>query len=370
MSEVEKHIKILSENKIPKNFKGDEFKVLEYVLDGRALIVSFFDAMMANNTFKGELIIHSNLEIFDDSLGFKLGLILEKDNLESLTVKNKDSPFSDRVTSYIGDVISKCKNLKKLEMYMDVGVLSYNHILQFLMNPESSLETLRFLKISEDFIVRANEFSAHFYNSCRLADLQFYYEPLTKLNLMYRSNKSKGIIAKENYESFSDVIQLLPRLTTCKVIPWYGLDIRKSNNQEMNLNNSEVKNEKSNQIKQNLELENQNVPTNNSNLNNKANDNLPLNEELVNSIKTNNDDKINIKENSIPKNSPTSIPSEISLDLKYEEFEEFNKELREDIEKINITFEFACNLNTEKKKYSSNIEKMFNEENLKMCKIM
>mmetsp|Transcript_34397 Transcript_34397/g.35700 ORF Transcript_34397/g.35700 Transcript_34397/m.35700 type:complete len:422 (+) Transcript_34397:3-1268(+) len=340
MLEVEKHINILSQNKIPKNFKGDEFSVLEYVLDGKELMNKFFEAMIDNNSFKGELIIHSSHDLFDDSMGFKIGVILEKDNLSSLIVLNKDSPFSDRVSSYIGDVIFKCKHLKKLEVYMNIGPLSYNHIFNFLISEDSQLEVLKYLKISEDFIVCVNDLSKHFQHFSRIQSIWFYYEPFTELNLMYRSGDAKGIITQEAYEEFSDVIQDLPKLTSVKVIPWYSLENRKKIVFEEPHSDETGTKEKAKDSKDSKGL----------------NDNNPNNKVLASSES--------------PRNNDLSIPKFVDKDLNYEDFESFNVELREDIEKINTTFDFACGLNSDKKKHSTKIEKMFNEESMKMCKII
>ena len=305
MEEVEKHIKILLENKTPKDFKGDEFKKLEYYLDTKDIANKFLEAAIFNKTFKGELIINSNGHIFDDSIGYKIGNLLKNNNLKSLTIKNKDSPFSDRVTSYIGDIIyNNCSNLETLEVYLNVGELSYTHIFQFLLKKDHKLISIKYLKISEEFIKKVKEFSNHINPDSPIKTIEFYYEPFTELNLLYKSNSSKGLIQQEIYEQFSDVIQLLPNLTSVKVRPLYSLIARK--------------------------------------------------------------DKIEFT-----KNSEYSIPSFVDTELTYENFESFNLELYEDIEKINTTFEFACSLNIEKSlKHSTNIEETFNLENIKMSKIM
>lgn len=372
---VQKHIKILSENKIPKNFKGDEYKVLEYVLDGENLVKEFFDAMMKNDTFKGELILQSNENIFDDSIGFKIGLILEKDNLQSLVIKNKDTPFSDRVSSYIGDVIFKCTNLKKLEMYMKISDLSFNHIFQFLMTKTSQLETLKCLLISNEFIRKVNEFSPHFNKNSRLSCLEFYYEPFTKLNLLYKKNKTNGFIDQNIYEEFSDVIQMLPKLVDVKIIPWYIYEGRKKKKHEYEVEvkrmvpikkevKSKIEDKENPDNKENMDNED-----NNDNNENEDEDNEPkMVEEIFKETKV---EYVYIHDqDSIKKNNEMSIPQEISSEIEYDDFIEYNKELVDDINKINITFEFACELNADKRKQTSKIEKSFNEADKKMCKIM
>lgn len=309
MYEINHHINILKENKIPKNNKGDEYKLLEYVLDSEDIMNELLDALIENTQFYGKLILHSEKSYFSNSIGFKIGTLLSKDNLESLIVNNKDSPFSDRISAYIGESIANLKNLKRMEVYLDIGELSYNKILSFLLNENSGIECLKCLKISEDFLIQVMEYTP-FIKSLNLKTLEFYYCPFTELNLMYKSSSSKGFIDTDVYRRFSDFLQLLPNLTYCKVISWFNMEIKK------NISNDDV-------------------------------------------------EKRVVKNNSF-----FSIPTVIDESITYEDFMVFNNDLSSDIDRINITFEFACKLNVDKKSLLKDTDIMFTNEHSKMCKIM
>lgn len=309
MNEIHHHIKILKENKIPKNNKGDEYRLLEYVLDSEEIMNDLIDALIDNTQFNGKLILHSDKSYFSNSVGYKIGTLLSKDCLESLIVNNKDTPFSDRISSYIGDCISNLKNLKRLEVYLDIGELSYNKILSFLLNEDSNIECIKCLKISQDFLSQMLEFTP-FIKSLNLKTLEFYYLPFTELNLLYKSDPSKEFINTDIYRKFSDFLQLLPNLTYCKVIPWFNMDLKKNKNE-------------------------------------------------------NAEEKLSVKNNSF-----FSIPTTIDELISFEDFKIFNNELSNDIDRINITFEFACKLNVDKKSLLKDTDIMFTNEHSKMCKIM
>ena len=59
-------IKILNENKIPKNHKGDEEVNLQFTIEEYDLLNNLLDSLIKNTTFKGSLIIKSTK--FDDRL--------------------------------------------------------------------------------------------------------------------------------------------------------------------------------------------------------------------------------------------------------------------------------------------------------------
>ena len=78
MNYIMSHIQIIENNHIPKDNKGNEFKCLEYTLDSETLIESFFNAMLKNSKFKGDLIINSTAALFNDSTGFKVAHLIKK----------------------------------------------------------------------------------------------------------------------------------------------------------------------------------------------------------------------------------------------------------------------------------------------------
>ena len=293
LEELNKHIEILNSNKIPKDNKGNIYKELSYNFESEDLINKLFDALIKNNSFKGSLYVSANPELFDDSIGFKVGKLIEKDNIKEININNKLSPFSDRVSSFIGDKLNNSTNLSKLDVFLDIDTLSFLHIFQFLFNKESSLKYLGCLKISENLLNSLNNLENYLkdINYFKIKKIEFYYVPETELNILYSQP-----ISQDCYIKFSDNIQIISSLEEVKIIPWYSINI-----------NTTIK---------------------------------------------------------------SDLPTSVTYDDSYENFIEYNKCLKDDIDKINITFDFSCKINTNKKKNILGIEKSYRQEEEKMKRIM
>jgi hypothetical protein len=173
-------INALTSNKIPKDKRGDEINRLEYTIDDKNILISLIDALISNDQFKGEIIIHS--EHFDDLIGYKIVNIIQRNNLIVLRIGNRNKPFSDRITSAIGDALLGNTCLRIFEAFMDVNELATFNIIQFLTNSNSSLESLKYLKINNNILYN---FDRYFNKSSKLKSLGFYFEPLVIPDLLY-----------------------------------------------------------------------------------------------------------------------------------------------------------------------------------------
>jgi hypothetical protein len=176
-------INALASNKIPKDRRGDEIKRLEYTIDDKNVLISLIDALITNNQFKGEIIIHSGH--FDDLIGYKIVNIIQNNNLTVLIIGNRNKPFSDRITSAIGDALLVNSSLRIFEAFMDVNELATFNIIQFLTNSNSSLESMKYLKITNNIL---SNFEKYFNKSSKLKSLGFYYKPLVIPDLLYSNN--------------------------------------------------------------------------------------------------------------------------------------------------------------------------------------
>ena len=67
---MRRDVQILAENKIPLDIKGNQPNSLMFQIDNIEHLNELLDAMVKNNTFKGNLEIRSNK--FTDNLGLKL----------------------------------------------------------------------------------------------------------------------------------------------------------------------------------------------------------------------------------------------------------------------------------------------------------
>jgi hypothetical protein len=173
-------IKVLSENKIPKNHKGDLLSKLSFNIEEYDLLDKLLDAFIVNKTFKGDLFIRSTK--FDDKLGYKLSKIIENDNLSYLKVDNRTFPFTDKIGIKIGDALKNNCNLKALDLFLCIDNYSSDHLVQFLVNEKSSLERLSFLKLNKKFF----EIFANYMNKeNKLKTIGFYFEPLEFHDLLY-----------------------------------------------------------------------------------------------------------------------------------------------------------------------------------------
>ena len=182
-------VKILADNKIPLDIKGNQPNSLLFQIDDIEHLTELLDAMEKNNTFKGNLEIISNK--FTDNLGLKLAKIILNNSLRSIRINNKNKPFSDRVACVIGDALEKNISLEIFSCYLDVGDISPIHIIKFLTNPNSKLKMLGYLKITKKLF---ETFSQYLNKGSKLKILNFYYEPLKEVNLLYKKEIEQDVL--------------------------------------------------------------------------------------------------------------------------------------------------------------------------------
>ena len=145
---LRKDVEILADNRIPLDIKGNQPNSLLFQIDNIDHLNELLDAMQKNNTFKGNLEIISNK--FTDNLGLKLAKIISNNSLRSISINNKNKPFSDRVACAIGDALENNTSLEKFLCYLDVGDISPIHLIKFLTNSKSRLRVFGFLKIKKN----------------------------------------------------------------------------------------------------------------------------------------------------------------------------------------------------------------------------
>jgi len=176
-------IKTLNQNKIPKNHKGDFLTKLSFNIEEYDLLDNLLDALIYNNTFKGELYLKSTK--FDDKLGYKISKIISNDNLTYLKINNQTFPFTDKIALKIGDALKNNTNLKSLDVFLNIDNYSPDHLIQFLVNEKSSLERLSFLKLNKKFF---DIFANYLNKESKLKVIGFYFEPLEFHDLLYGKN--------------------------------------------------------------------------------------------------------------------------------------------------------------------------------------
>lgn len=173
-------IKFLNQNKIPKNNKGEELTKLSFTLEDYDLLDKLLDSFINNSTFTGELFVKSTK--FDDSLGYKISKIIANDNLTLIKIDNITFPFTDKISIKIGDALKNNKNLRSLDIFLDLDNFSPEHLVQFLVNENSSLERLAFFKLNRKFF----EYFVNYINKeNKLKEIGFYFEPLKFHDLLY-----------------------------------------------------------------------------------------------------------------------------------------------------------------------------------------
>ena len=186
---LRRDVKILSENKIPLDIKGNQPNSLLFQIDNVEHLNELLDAMEKNNTFKGLLEIRSNK--FSDNLGLKLAKIISNNSLRSLIIKNENKPFSDRVACIIGDALENNTSLEQFLCYMDIGEISPIHLIKFLTNSNSRLRVFGYLKITKKLF---ETFSEYLNKGSRLNVLNFYYKPLEEVNLLYKKEIEQDVL--------------------------------------------------------------------------------------------------------------------------------------------------------------------------------
>ena len=182
-------VRILAENKIPLDIKGNQPNSLLFQIDDIEHLTELLDAMEKNNTFKGNLQIISNK--FTDNLGLKLAKIIANNSLRSLSINNRSKPFSDRVACVIGDSLEKNTSLEQFLCYFNVGEISPVHLIKFLTNPNSKLKIFGYLKITKKLF---ETFTQYLNKGSKLKVLNFYYEPLKEVNLLYKKEIDQDVL--------------------------------------------------------------------------------------------------------------------------------------------------------------------------------
>jgi hypothetical protein len=177
------HIKFLSNNLNPKDKKGNELTQLSYKIEDFEILENLFDALLANNSYKGELEINSTQ--FNDLIGYKISQLVNNNNISSLKIGNRNHPFSERVSHFIGESLSKNTTLKNFEIFLKTENTSIIFICKFLANPDSNLETFSYLKVNKSLLENINKYLN---NNSKLKYLGLYYEPLKDIDLLYGKN--------------------------------------------------------------------------------------------------------------------------------------------------------------------------------------
>ena len=199
-----KQINIIKDNKIPVDLKGNEADSLRFETNSEEYLNLLLDAMQNNTAFKGSLSILSTK--FNDLMGLKVAKIIKNNSLTSLVIWNRSSPFSGRVSTNIGNALIKNTSLKQLTVFLDVNDSSAIHVMKFLRRPESQLEELSYLKVSEKLFIQITNFLN---NEHCLKKIHFYYEPLKEVNPLYENQISDEVLnsLSEKIENDSNIIE-------------------------------------------------------------------------------------------------------------------------------------------------------------------
>jgi len=203
-------ISILKANKIPLDTKGNEPDTLIFQIDNPIHLNTLLDALETNTTFKGNLTINSYK--FTDTLGLKIAKIIKNNSLKSLTIWNRNKPFSDRVSIHIGDALEKNTSLLNFICFLDVDELSPVHLVKFLTNAnESNLKNFGYLKLTKKLLITITEFLN---SQSKLNVINFYYEPLKQVNLLYKKEIDDDVM-----NNFSNKIEFDSNLIDVNIIP-------------------------------------------------------------------------------------------------------------------------------------------------------
>lgn len=205
------HMLFFKRNLNPLDKKGNEYPRLHYIIEDQKILNDFFEALLINNSYKGELIIDS--VFYDDNIGYKISQIIKNNNLTKLKIGNRSKPFSDRISKMIGEALEFNTNLESLEIFLNIETLSPLHICKFLKNPDSNLENFCYLKLNKDLF---DYFSKYLSKKSKLKTLGFYYEPLKYIDLLYEAS-----VDKETYHKLADQIQNDSNILQVNTIPLF-----------------------------------------------------------------------------------------------------------------------------------------------------
>ena len=202
-------INILAENKIPLDTKGNLPDSLLFQIDDLNHLNLLLNAMEKNTSYKGNLAINSLR--FDDNLGLKIANIIKNNSLTSLTIWNRNHPFSDRVSINIGEALQNNTSLKSFVCFLDIGELSPIRLVKFLTNEKSNLRAFGYLKLTKKLCETVTEYLN---NKSKLSVLNFYYEPFKEVNLLYVKEVPDDVVS-----NFADKIENDSNLIDVNVIP-------------------------------------------------------------------------------------------------------------------------------------------------------
>ena len=76
-------------------------------------------------------------------------------------------------------------NLKSLNIFLNIEEYSSQHLVQFLVNENSSLENISFLKLNKKIF---ETFAKYMNKESKLKKIGFYFEPLEFHDLLYGRN--------------------------------------------------------------------------------------------------------------------------------------------------------------------------------------
>lgn len=251
-------ISILNKNKVPLDVKGNKINILKFEIENEEYLEALLNAMERNTTFTGSLTIISTK--FKEIFGVKIVKIIKNNCISSLTIWNRNLPFSDRIAVQIGEALSTNTTLINLNIFLNVENISPIYLLKFLENYNSKLESISFLKIGTKLF---NCFSEFLNKKSHLKKVIFFFEPLKEVNLLYEKE-----ISDECLRNLADKIQNCSNITETSVISLeekYEEDINEKLLNDINTINQTlkfaceiIKKEKEDEIFTEKEFKNQN----------------------------------------------------------------------------------------------------------------
>ena len=137
--------------------------------------------------------------------------IASNNSLRSISINNKNKPFSDRVACAIGDALENNTSLEKFSCYLDVGEISPVHLIKFLTNSKSKLRIFGYLKITKKLF---ETFSQYLNKGSKLKVLNFYYEPLKEVNLLYKKEIEQDVL-----DNLANKIETSSYIVDINIIP-------------------------------------------------------------------------------------------------------------------------------------------------------
>lgn len=203
------NISILAQGKIPLDSKGNEAYLMRFDIEDEENLNNLLKALETNKKFTGKLEIYSSK--FKDTNGLQITNIIKNNCIKSLTIWNRNHPFSDRVSTNIGDALKQNTSLEEFIIFLSVSDISPIHLTSFLCSPKSNLKTFGYLKATQKLF---ESLSAYINNESKLKKLMFYYEPLKEVNLLYKKE-----ISEKALSDLANVIENNSNITEVNIIP-------------------------------------------------------------------------------------------------------------------------------------------------------